>query len=279
MSCEETNVKPEQLTGKVVGYRSWLLHEGNLFPLNAHAYVSFFDAPTIQGKGYESWGFNELTAVCRHSEHHSPDQACECGLYAWHDPNQLPGQDNGQYVQGAILGWGKTIVHTTGFRTEHAKIIALAYNDQMKYGDVKTVQALAKEHGIHACRHEQLEAVASEYGKVIPEFLRPVPRVDYASHYGAGATGRIAAGQKLHQHHMLALNAYQRAMEHITTKPKKRRMTSHRWFIANLALTPFVMSSYAATHSWMVFALLAMAQISTLVAQILTGRKEIKETS
>lgn len=213
-----------QIEGKVLGFRNWTFHEGHLHPLNYTVPVTrissrefdrlqFYNVfpntvgvsedalrnaqwdphtdqyilpPQPDPKGMGAWVFGENEAVCRHRNHASPQKDCECGLYAWHRIGKI----RGNMVAGAILGWGKTIVHRDGFRCASAQIVALSYCDEMKYGDVKALKKLATDNGIIVCEFEQLENVGSEFGEPVAEELRPEikqsPRPDYnaiISHY------------------------------------------------------------------------------------------------
>src|SRR3954465_746626 len=77
--------------------------------------------------GSGAWAAGVNTAVCHAGrKHRPPDPGCMCGLYALASPSdrRLHGSD-GQIV-GAIAAWGDVELHRTGFRAEHAAVVALA---------------------------------------------------------------------------------------------------------------------------------------------------------
>lgn len=70
---------------------------------------------------------------------------CTCGFYAfWSGFFETITYNT---IVGVISGWGKTIIHDKGFRSEHAKILALAPNR----GAVPVVS------------HRALKAIGSRY--------------------------------------------------------------------------------------------------------------------
>jgi hypothetical protein len=80
------------------------------------------------------WQEDQKTEVIMHRK-----KRCECGLYAFHQLNSACEKlkegkifDRGfpKGVLGAVMGWGKIVVHKEGFRSEFQKIIALGYNTE-----------------------------------------------------------------------------------------------------------------------------------------------------
>lgn len=78
----------------------------------------------------------ELVACCTHSDaqhnlyaktgHTSPEPTCTCGIYLTETAKNALAQSNGgTYVLGVVRGWGRTVVHKTGWRVEKAYPVGL----------------------------------------------------------------------------------------------------------------------------------------------------------
>lgn len=171
-----------KIEGKVLGFRNWRFVDGELLPLNdpdpwgrLSYRISAVSGADLElpkqspKRGYAAWGYDTNDAVCRHHDHIAPSKECECGLYAWHGIDRISGDE----VAGAVLGWGKTIAHHDGFRSEHAQIVALAYSDDLTYGKVKKLREIAQANGVVVCEFDQLENVGSEFGTPVPKSMRP----------------------------------------------------------------------------------------------------------
>jgi hypothetical protein len=93
-----------------------------------------------------SWKAEE-TAICKRppslyisadfanppERHVPPADGCHCGLYAYHEPwmaersrQSMEKQYGWQVVIGAVEMWGDVLVHGTGVRAEHARVLGLA---------------------------------------------------------------------------------------------------------------------------------------------------------
>lgn len=64
-------------------------------------------------------------------------------------------------ILGAVVGWGRMVMHTDGWRAQYARPVALAYDDWTP----KMVEKLADLYGIPLVAREKLEQVAQEYGE------------------------------------------------------------------------------------------------------------------
>jgi hypothetical protein len=74
----------------------------------------------------DTWLEGANRASCWRCGHDAPGRLCRCGFNALHE---LPLAELDEYrgaVLGAIAAWGEVDVHRTGFRTQFAKVIALA---------------------------------------------------------------------------------------------------------------------------------------------------------
>lgn len=143
-----------QIQGKILGFREWKFESGQLRSL---------------AMGNYGWGLNAQRAYCRKCRQ-GPTEKCECGFYAWHDVSRLK---EGSGIHGAILGWGRTVAHADGFRSQFAQIVALAYNDDISMGDHRWLAQVAQDAGVPFCETHLLAATAAEYGDVLAEEHRP----------------------------------------------------------------------------------------------------------
>lgn len=105
------------MIGAIFGFRVW--------QLDAAGYLS------SQGLGNTTWESGRNVAVCAQDfgdGHRAPIANCGCGLYAYHDPDEIelirfPG---GTFpIAGIVRAWGDMEVHEAGFRAEYAEIVAL----------------------------------------------------------------------------------------------------------------------------------------------------------
>lgn len=157
----------------VVGYRAWrLADDGELVPW------------TVARAG--AWVPGVNTAAChlshfmvamgegarRTPRHRPPSPTCMCGLYALHDaadPRIAPG---GGSALGAIVAWGDLEVHATGFRAEHACVVALALPHRCGEQERVRLELAAARYRVPLVPQEQLVAAAHEHGAPLPDYDR-----------------------------------------------------------------------------------------------------------
>jgi hypothetical protein len=134
-------------------------------------------------------------------------------------------------VSGIIVGWGRIQVHHQGFRSEFARVAALAVPRTKR--DAAIVRAVAAEYDVPCVPAGGLARIADEFGSTIPESLRPekpAPTSDqllfggqlfYPSSYHHRLGGVIAFGQPARQqNHLQKLMAeIEKAMNLVAAKP------------------------------------------------------------
>jgi hypothetical protein len=72
-----------------------------------------------------------------------------------------------------IAAWGRLVVHSSGWRAEHARVEALAVPD---LGDARlevVVAEIAARLGVPVVERGELADVAEAAGGLVPEALRP----------------------------------------------------------------------------------------------------------
>ena len=130
----------------LVGYREWFLRDGG----SDRTELSSLFHPT-------AWPHDRpMAAVCLrprswpypmgppHGE--VPDHGCECGIYAFLNPefDTLHGAHGQPRARGAIVGWGRFVLGTEGWRTEFARIVALL--EHPEHPDV--LHRVAERYGV-----------------------------------------------------------------------------------------------------------------------------------
>lgn len=105
----------------IVGYRGWAVKDGHLAP------------PHYKSKSpWRPRGF--AVAHCSSRHHQAAGDQCRCGLYAHYSITHAMKKENSPKVDvmGAILGWGPTSHHDSGFRCGKARIIGLTTAASLK---------------------------------------------------------------------------------------------------------------------------------------------------
>lgn len=206
--------EPERtLTCEVLGYRQWKVNEDMRL---ASAIADTVWEPGVNEARCESLGPAFLQPRRPGPPvHDAPHHDCHCGFYALHEPSfwyaqedddltrgHLASRPGEQGVCGLVAGWGRVEVHHEGFRSQFARVVAIAA-PKNKRGAV-LARAVADEYGVPCVPRGELERVASEFGESVPVDVRPgKPKDPFAdagvqgfvyggggsSHYGGGSGG------------------------------------------------------------------------------------------
>ncbi len=158
------------VAGMLAGFRSWRIVGGALH------------SPFVPCR----WDGRRLAATCYDANrgllrgegwldapHASPHPACQCGIYAWNDPALRTFHGEQWWCEGVIAGWGRVEVHADGWRSEHARVEALALPDR---GDARldaAVEAIAGRLGVPLVAREARPPVAARPGLLARDALRP----------------------------------------------------------------------------------------------------------
>ena len=141
----------------VIGFRAWWPdRDGRLVPWS------------MAGAG--AWDVDVTTAHCGRgskAEHSAPGHDCSCGLYALTD-HRDPRLICDEQAVGAIIAWGEMEVHRTGFRAQHACIIALALPAECHGTHRARLAAAALRYRVPLVPPDQLLAIALEHGQRLP---------------------------------------------------------------------------------------------------------------
>lgn len=107
----------ELLVGEIIGLRTFRVDDtGLLLPLYST----------------EAWYDGTNVATCApptgdrsRRDHAVPDEACECGFYAYRGIDAAAGNRQFHYVQAVVSCWGAVVAGTQGVRAQYARIDAL----------------------------------------------------------------------------------------------------------------------------------------------------------
>jgi hypothetical protein len=163
----------EQRRGFVVGYRFWRVAQADdglvLLPQNPRGEAWRKDGPTEAGCHF-------CVDSPRGGEWHGPEvpsRLCDCGMHAFysHEIAILNCVRSDHYergvVTGAVIGWGRVIPHAEGWRSQYARIVAIAVGADEALG-----KAVADGYGVPLVHPKMLRSFALEYGEEIPQHQR-----------------------------------------------------------------------------------------------------------
>jgi hypothetical protein len=125
--------------GSVTGLRQWTLTSPDLAK-DPHRADRHWPAALLRGATGYDWTSGTVEAACNNGyQHPSPAEfvdgteksRCGCGYWAYWDSaglsaNRFSATSNGLPVLGVIEGWGRVLIGEKGFRSQKARIIALA---------------------------------------------------------------------------------------------------------------------------------------------------------
>jgi hypothetical protein len=105
----------------------------------------------------------------RHDERQvSPEPGCSCGIYAYHEiaPMTRALREEPYMFGGAVLCWGRIVIHPEGMRAQHARPLALCRPESagVKQRTAVLLQEVTREYAIPLLELRDLVAYASEFG-------------------------------------------------------------------------------------------------------------------
>ena len=107
--------------------------------------------------------------------HPAPAIDCSCGAHAYHDLEAMmlqvqrlghfrPLGDRRILVGGAVLSWGRLVIHPEGFRAQYARPLGICLVDPTAPAAVEQVQRVAQAYAVPALEVRYLVAHAREFG-------------------------------------------------------------------------------------------------------------------
>jgi hypothetical protein len=160
------------LIAPVVGFRAWRLGRDRLLS----PYIPCrWDGRTMHAECYDANRSLLRGQGWLDEPHGSPDARCQCGIYAYHRPGLRAYYGEFAWAEGIIAAWGRIEVHADGFRSEHARIEALARPDRDEPEVRATVERVARDLGVPLLERAELAGAAAAYGEPLPSSLLPAP--------------------------------------------------------------------------------------------------------
>ncbi|HEX3630275.1 MAG TPA: hypothetical protein VHW91_07385, partial [Candidatus Dormibacteraeota bacterium] len=98
----------------------------------------------------------------------SPEPGCSCGIYAYHDigPMTRALREEPYMFGGAVLCWGRIVIHPEGLRAQYARPLALCRPESpgvlQRTGPL--LEHVTREYAIPLLELKDLVAYASEFG-------------------------------------------------------------------------------------------------------------------
>lgn len=149
----------------IVGFRSWSASlDGDLYPILGPG----APGPDNPPPSYLAWNVEPAWSACPHG-HDQPAENCVCGLWA----NARIKPDHGGFVCGAIVGWGRVILHEDGFRAQYARLLALLDDDDYPDGFDQAghrrefINAVAERRRLPVLSADELATYAAWFGDLL----------------------------------------------------------------------------------------------------------------
>lgn len=157
-------MSPEPVARPVVGFRRWI-------PTGSGALLSTTEAlsgsdPAVlapqarrawasagEGAAAQAWCTERGRAgLCDRAA------ACSCGLHAYAAPRHW--REHG-FVHGAVVAWGRIVVHQGGFRAQYARPVAFLESP------ADWLEPIADRYGVPVLGEAELVAYAAWHGDVL----------------------------------------------------------------------------------------------------------------
>jgi hypothetical protein len=98
----------------------------------------------------------------------SPEPTCSCGIYAYHevDPVLRALREEPFMFGGAVLCWGRIVIHPEGMRVQHARPLALCRPESpvVQQRTAGLLSEVAEAYAIPLLEMDDLVPYASEFG-------------------------------------------------------------------------------------------------------------------
>jgi hypothetical protein len=158
------------LAAEVVAFRSWRVAGERLM---SPFIPCRWEGPIMHARCFDANRRLTRGVGWLREPHDSPDEACQCGIYAYHTPGPRSWFGEAYWCEGVVSTWGRLVVHRDGFRAEHARVEAIAIPSRLRGRGADQVHRAAAAIGVPVIAHDRLEAFAADLGGGVPPALRP----------------------------------------------------------------------------------------------------------
>ena len=152
-----------------VGFRLWRIEEMLTGPRLASPYRHSVWVPhvALEAECREEAG-NGLPKAHRQASRMAPLSDCSCGIYAYHEAERMLDGIADGLVGGAVLCWGRVVIHNEGLRAQFARPLALAATEPIfvETHD-RNVRRLAAAYGVPLLTDSHLGLYAREFGESV----------------------------------------------------------------------------------------------------------------
>jgi hypothetical protein len=128
-----------------IGFRVWRIDEMLTGPRLAspHRHAAWLPGVPLKAECKDESGALALAHPHRKQPGVSPPiEGCTCGIYAYHEADDMVDALTSRLVGGAVVAWGRITIHQEGFRAEFARPLALCYQQMLVAGS--TALSLAR---------------------------------------------------------------------------------------------------------------------------------------
>jgi len=158
------------LVEPVVGFRAWKVIDDRLLS----PYIPCrWDGPVMHAECYPANRSLLRGEGWLDAPHASPHPACQCGIYAYHQPGAQAYYGEWLWVEGAVTVWGRLEVHRDGLRAEHARVEALALPDERDGARRAAAAAVSARLGVRLVERDTMVATTAQVGAPLPRALLP----------------------------------------------------------------------------------------------------------
>lgn len=153
-----------------VGFRFWRIDERPTGPQLASPYRTALWLPglPLEAKCKETYPHRELPMAHQQEAGAAPPvHGCSCGVYAYHQADQMIDAIASGIVGGAVLCWGRITIHAEGLRAQFARPLALCYPPKFlgcSRADAVLVR-LATAYRLPLLDTDHIEVFAAEFGE------------------------------------------------------------------------------------------------------------------
>lgn len=188
----------ETLEHPIIGVRAWFLYPRRDEWILENAYPTSEDEPGLYSVTcHTQWHPGVNIARCKppldipslHAVpcNNPPNILCNCGLYCYHGLEECMHNYNDYFLGcfGIVRGWGIVQCHPDGWRSEFAEVLALiGAQPQASRGSVQfwrpaALKYVANLFEVPIVPYGAFPAMLSEFGKQVPESIRPKPSDRY----------------------------------------------------------------------------------------------------
>jgi hypothetical protein len=166
-----------------IGFRVWRIDEMLTGPRlsSPHRYAAWLPGLPLKAECQDESGARALPNPHRKQPGVAPPlEGCTCGIYAYHEADDMVKALTSGLIGGAVLAWGRLTIHQEGFRTEFARPFALCYPPMFRPDSAASSLArLAHAYRLPVLDASHIAVFAAEFG----ESYRPAaePSVDWTA--------------------------------------------------------------------------------------------------